>query len=272
MFQIEHVDFDFSRFELEIDHVAYAKLDSTWFNSNVSNPYSELFYVKSGTATFCYNGKFTILKPQHIYLVPSGCTYDYFTEGTLEKIYFCFYINTLEHYDLFASLHDIYEIDFEGREYDILCECVDSKDYFKLIEMKLLLYRSLQRIAQVYHLGPRVAKQYSESTRKVMSYIQKHTSINCTAALLADKLFLSVSKLRRDFKTETGISIGKFINDMVFFKAKQLLCRKDLSIAQISQELGFCDQFYFSKRFKQIFSITPTEYRKKIWHTGNISK
>ena len=105
---------------------------------------------------------------------------------------------------------------------------------------------------------------YSEGIKKAMDYIHRNTRINLSTELVSENLFISKSKLRKDFKKETGISIGKYIDDMVFFKAKRLLSKGYFSINDISQKLGFCDQFYFSRRFKERFGDPPSEYRKKI--------
>ena len=52
-------------------------------------------------------------------------------------------------------------------------------------------------------------------------------------------------------------------NGEVFIQAKKLLANEQLSIAEISTRLGFCDQFYFSRRFKQKFGETPSSFRKR---------
>ena len=35
-----------------------------------------------------------------------------------------------------------------------------------------------------------------------------------------------------------------------------------MQISRISERYGFCDQFYFSRRFKEKFGVTPQKYRK----------
>ena len=61
---------------------------------------------------------------------------------------------------------------------------------------------------------------------------------------------------------ETGVTLGKYIDDMVFIKAQELLLNNQLSIATISTFLGFCDQFYFSRWFKSMHGETPSHFRK----------
>lgn len=268
MLIIEKMGYNFRKFDIEIDQAAYANLDTTWRNQNVCHPCNQLYFVKKGIGYHCCGSKVFTLKAGHIYLVPAGFTYDYYTDSCMEKLYFSIYVNTMEHYDLFSNLEDIYEIPFEDNEYDKLKECVESEDYYRFMEMKMILYRSLIRMAKAHHFGPAPAKHYSQNVKMIMEQIKRNPSITCNIESLAEKMFLSPSKLRRSFQAETGITIGKYIDDMVFQKAKRMLSMENIPISKISQELGFCDQFYFSRRFKQLFGTTPSEYRNKSLYTG----
>ena len=42
--------------------------------------------------------------------------------------------------------------------------------------------------------------------------------------------------------------------------AKQLLVRRDLNISQIADALGYSDVHYFSRRFKQLTGMPPSQY------------
>ncbi len=65
-------------------------------------------------------------------------------------------------------------------------------------------------------------------------------------------------------KEETGISATKWISDYLIIKAKTLIdSRRDLSLQQISMQLGFNDQATFSRYFKAHTGMTATEYRDK---------
>ena len=61
-----------------------------------------------------------------------------------------------------------------------------------------------------------------------------------------------------------GITIGKYIDGIVLLTAKERLADKSYDISTISDDLGFCDTFYFSRRFKESFGRTPNQYRKEI--------
>lgn len=64
-------------------------------------------------------------------------------------------------------------------------------------------------------------------------------------------------------KQETGFSASELIDRYVVLQAKAMLRhRLDLTIQQISDELGFTEQASFSRYFKKQTGLSPTEYRQ----------
>ncbi|MBP3742789.1 MAG: helix-turn-helix transcriptional regulator, partial [Treponema sp.] len=53
-----------------------------------------------------------------------------------------------------------------------------------------------------------------------------------------------------------------FVSDKRLEKARQLLESTDLSIKEITAEVGYNDQNYFSRIFKNKYGLSPKEYRK----------
>ena len=258
-------------FEIEVDSAAYAILDSSWHQKNVCDPFSRLYFVKEGRGQLVYRNEIIELKPGNVYLIPAECKFAYGCDH-LEKIYFHIYVNTLEKYDLLSSVKKICAIPFFENKFDELKECLETDDYMKLVKLKLIIYDTIVKMYEKYRFKKVPIKQYSEGVTKAMEYIHRHTRINLSTEKVSEKVFVSKSKLRKDFKNETGISIGKYIDDMVFFKAKRLLNKDYMSINEISQKLGFCDQFYFSRRFKERYNLPPSKYRKQILLEKNIGE
>jgi AraC-like DNA-binding protein len=46
-------------------------------------------------------------------------------------------------------------------------------------------------------------------------------------------------------------------------KAQELLLMTDMRISQIAKEIGFADEGYFTRRFKQKFNYSPSEFRAR---------
>lgn len=75
----------------------------------------------------------------------------------------------------------------------------------------------------------------------------------------ADACHFSVRHLVTRYTHEIGISPHRYILQKRMAYARSYLS-EDMSIAQIAQEAGFSDPHYFSRMFKKITGLTPTEY------------
>ena len=62
-------------------------------------------------------------------------------------------------------------------------------------------------------------------------------------------------------KQETGKSISQHLTHLRLEKARQLLRDPELKIYEVSQMVGYPNQYYFSVWFKKNTGMTPTEYR-----------
>lgn len=111
-------------------------------------------------------------------------------------------------------------------------------------------------------------QNYSTSLKieKVMHYIQQHIEHKIALRDLAELVQLSPTYLSRSFKTITGYSIIEFVNRMKIEQAKTMLLEGDRKIKDVAQTLGFTDEFYFSRIFKKLEGISPSEYYSKNVH------
>ena len=103
----------------------------------------------------------------------------------------------------------------------------------------------------------------SPITKKAMQYITSHLNMQLLSVKeIADKLYISEATLSKRFKNDMGIAIKKYMDDQIFFEAEKLLLKTNWPLSKISENLGFCDQFYFTRKFKKRYNCTPSEYRK----------
>ena len=73
---------------------------------------------------------------------------------------------------------------------------------------------------------------------------------------------IGYSYFRRMFKKYTGISPGQYHLQLKILRAKELLLSSDLTVKEISYELGFQSIYYFSRVFRDKTGKSPTELRK----------
>ena len=80
---------------------------------------------------------------------------------------------------------------------------------------------------------------------------------------MAEEVRLSASHFSRLFAERTGHSPIDYFIQLKIQRACQLLNNSDWSIAEVAREMGFEDQFYFSRLFRKVMNMSPREYRKR---------
>ena len=80
----------------------------------------------------------------------------------------------------------------------------------------------------------------------------------------ADALFITPKHLSKTLKEITNKSCSELIDEMVITEAKILLDDLGQSVAAVTQQLHFSDQFFFSKFFKRHTGITPSQYKMQL--------
>lgn len=78
---------------------------------------------------------------------------------------------------------------------------------------------------------------------------------------LSETLGLSRGHLHRKIKELTGTTPVDFLRNYRLNKATQLLKQKKYTISEVAYQTGFTSPAYFSKCFKAVYSVTPTEYQ-----------
>ena len=96
----------------------------------------------------------------------------------------------------------------------------------------------------------------------VIEFIRNNYMKSMSVCEMADIIKMSESNLYAVFKKSTESSPIKFLNDYRLSVACELLHHTDDSIKTIGEKVGIPDQFYFSKLFKNKYSISPQQHRK----------
>ena len=94
------------------------------------------------------------------------------------------------------------------------------------------------------------------------NYIQEHYREPLKLEEVSRVIGFNATYFSTIFKKETGKSFLDYLTEVRMNKAKQLLCRGDLSVNDVAEEVGYQDLKYFSKLFKKATGISPSEYKK----------
>lgn len=263
-FQLQRIDYkSLNQYRLKTYDCGYADFGSNW-NSNVVNPsFARLYYILESDGWYeTSEGRFP-LQAGYCYLLPSLFSFRCGCETKMRQ--FFFHITLLDENDQdvlpFLTSPLTRSIPVQKTEYffQIMRDKKLTPSRTLLLHSRLL--ETLSGLFETRHVSfP--AREYSPCVKNALSYIQKNISARLTLEEVTVHCFVSQTTLSRHFRQELGITVGRYIDNMVFAQAQCMLRNPNLSIAQISDVLGFCDQFYFSSRFRQRYHVSPQVYRR----------
>lgn len=242
---------------------AIVQLDNRWECKERAFPFSRLYYIYRGGAVLQCNGESIIMQPGNMYLLPAYLPISYHCPESMVQLFFHITLVTPEGVDLLSRVPKICQIPCSQSFLSELRELCESNDYGQLLKLKTCISQNIVDCLQKEKIQLPITN-YSKVILQAMAYIQNNLTIQLSGEQIAKAVCVSPSFLYKRFKAETGASLGAYQDKLIFNRATQLLAEQELSLREIGQQLGFCDQYYFSRRFKIWMGITPSRYRKMI--------
>lgn len=106
-------------------------------------------------------------------------------------------------------------------------------------------------------------RRYSPLIQKVINHINLNLDSQFSLKSLAAMCFISPSYLSNLFKQETGQTLTDYINTRRIQRAAYRLRTTDDGVAAVAEQVGILDVNYFTKIFKKMQGVTPTQYRRQ---------
>ena len=107
-----------------------------------------------------------------------------------------------------------------------------------------------------------------EAVRRVVEAMHDNLGDPFTADDMARTAVFSKYHFIRLFRRTTGVTPGRFLAQLRIQEAKRLLVVTDLSVADISQRVGYTSVGTFSSRFKASVGVSPSTYRERACSAG----
>ena len=123
------------------------------------------------------------------------------------------------------------------------------------------IFELIYLIAGAPQIAEAKAESLDERLQLVKEFIEKNNGfISCSEA--AKHCSLSERQLNRLFQKYEHVSTLEYMHRRRIQRALEMLRRSDLSIGQISETLGFHNEYYFNTFFKKRTGMTPGDYRR----------
>lgn len=107
-------------------------------------------------------------------------------------------------------------------------------------------------------------KQDEETFAHILSYMNAHISESLTIEQICHDNLLGRSQLQKLFRTKCNSGIIDYFSHMKITRAKELIREKNMNFTQIADVLGYTSIHYFSRQFRKITGMSPSEYALSI--------
>ena len=132
--------------------------------------------------------------------------------------------------------------------------CADSQEIY------LFLRRFLRQ--QVEALSQRRKWRNKSLMDRALAFIEENYANAITLDEVAEHVNLSPAYFSSVFKQELGKSFVEALNSFRIEQSKKLLADPLLNVSEVGYKVGFNDQSYFTRVFKKITGVTPTQWRE----------
>ena len=139
----------------------------------------------------------------------------------------------------------------------------EPERYFDFFAELVLIWKELARWLHKTEDQPSTRRPEDyETSREVISYIEKNLGEKLTLDLIAKEVCLSKWECSRRFKRIAGESVWSYLISARMAKAVELLLYSRKSVERIGFEVGFPNVNLFIRQFKKEFRTTPGQFRK----------
>lgn len=149
-------------------------------------------------------------------------------------------------------------------------------DYHFEIKNELYETKELNEAVKILNIymkkyQDQIAREFGSKSaiHQIIQYIDTNYADEMTLKSIAKQFGYNRSYLGKKIKEETKKSFNRYLEDKRMEQAIKLLTATNLPIYEISNQIGYKNEEYFYKIFKEHFFVSPTEYRKNRIQGGN---
>ena len=233
----------------------YYSLHFVLFGSGTLKEGNEVYKIKGGSAFLLYEGIEYEYYPDpknpwtYMWVDLHGDNLDeFFNQVGFSRENPVIKINNMNEFNpVLRDLHEAYSHNLYGE--------MAYYGYF------FLIYDRLIDNSLTYPVTAKTKVLNKKLIRDILIYMNNNSRLNLTPREIGKKFNISYGTLMGLFKSEVGMAPMEYLLHFRVSYACILLRSPDrASIGEIASSVGYADQLYFSRIFKKIMGMTPTEY------------
>lgn len=229
----------------------------------------ELIYVLTGQVEIHVRGEDFQAVPKDVVLINTEEPHGWKGRGgaLVCKVYMDYYVlrNVLKQERFVFLCNSIKEPEKDYARIRYILETILSKyseesDGFWVESLYYALWEGIKTQYLSESTGLPVLRD--ENIGEVMDYIRKSYSQPLNLAETAARWYMSESAFSRFFKRGTGTGFTEYVRNLRLEHAKEELLSTNKTITEIAYDCGYSNLSVFNKNFRQVFSLSPKEFRQ----------
>ena len=268
--------------------IHYFEYTNNFYYAGESHDFWEFVYVDKGSVAICMDDKQITLKKGDIAIHQPNEFHKVSTYGhTAPNL-------VVISFDSHSPLMDFFRCQIfktDQKERDLLADTlIEARKLFSsplgdpyLTEMtkkedapigtaqliKLHLEQFLIHLVQRYTMAEAKELEFSPQNttdifKRVTAYMEDNISKHLTIEQICWDNMIGRTKLQKIFHTEAGIGIIDYFSKLKISAAKHMIRDGKLNFSQISEQLGYSSIHYFSRQFKKITGMSPSDYASSV--------
>lgn len=244
----------------------YQEKEAGFVFSGESHPMAELLYVDKGSLHSVADGQDIRLEQGDMVLyTPEQWHMQYADPDQAPRMVTAsFWARGLD-WSCFANRRFRLEREEIGVLQQILqAQAQDKADkIFSLLTLLLLRLQEKQEKPEAKTVQPVISGE-NAIIRKAQQYVQEHVEEKLTVPVVAEAAGVSNSYLTALFHKHLAFSPAEYIRRIKLQQSKQMIREGQMNFTEIAGVLQYSTVHHFSRQFKQMFGMTPTEYAKSV--------
>ncbi len=140
----------------------------------------------------------------------------------------------------------------------------DCEQYIRLCLELFLLHIRRRYTSSTAIPDTIIKKNRTELFMQIVEYMENHISSKLTVEQICHDNMIGRTQLQKVFQKECGMGVIEYFSKLKINTAKHMIRSSKLNFSQISEKLGYTSVHYFSRQFKKITDMTPSEYESSV--------
>ncbi len=253
--------FEFNGIIINVCYASRATHGKSWVINTHYHPWYEFNYVSKGSVYTTTDGKEFLVEAGMSYMIPPGIPHSHRNNNTGDDgVCIRFGIDERTAAKDIKSVTDTLSLP-HAAAFDSHIEMLNLNGNVYSIQAGFAAW--LMQLSDTW--SSKTAHICSDTedilSHQVILYLDEYYNTKIKVNDIAAALNTSYRSLSRKFKAETGKSISDTLAEIRINKAKKLLLTTAMSMYDVAAAVGYENEFYFSRKFKQHEGVPPANYR-----------